>query len=172
MSMHGMRYTPEYDIWRGIKKRCYLATDPAYCLYGGAGVVMCDIWRNSFEAFIGDVGMRPSALYSIDRFPNSHGNYEPGNVRWATDEQQNRNRGDYNVLVPLNGVMVTVAEWAENTGKKRQIVYERLKRGWSPERAVSVGRNESRRGQTRSEETKRKQSEARKAWHERKRLAR
>jgi hypothetical protein len=56
----------------------------------------------------------------------------------------NRNRGQYNVLVPLNGVMVTVAEWSDATGLPRHIVYERLKRGWSPERAVSVPRDATR----------------------------
>lgn len=167
---HGLRNTPEYGIWRGIKKRCYLKTDQAYYLYGAVGVTMFEEWRNSFAAFLRDVGRRPSPLFSIDRFPNAHGNYEPGNVRWATDEEQNRNRGDYNVLVPLNGLIVTVAEWADATGKSRHLVYERLKRGWTPERAVSLALNESRKGQKRSPETIQRQAEARKDWWNRKRL--
>ena len=43
-------------------------------------------------AFLTDVGLRPSPEYSVDRYPNNNGNYEPGNVRWATDLEQNRNR--------------------------------------------------------------------------------
>lgn len=135
---HGLYGTPEYNIWRGIKKRCHNPKNAAYADYGGRGVVMCESWRISVANFVADIGRRPSPLHSVDRFPDPNGNYEPGNVRWATDEEQNRNRRDYNVLVPLNGDLVTVAEWALVTAGDAHLVYERLKAGWSPEDAVAV----------------------------------
>lgn len=105
---------------------------------------MFEPWKTSFVAFYSYVGPRPSSEYSLDRFPNAGGNYEPGNVRWATDEEQSRNRGDYNVLVPLQGRMVTVGEWAAITGGKAHLVYERLRRGWTPADAINLPEDSTR----------------------------
>jgi hypothetical protein len=162
---HGMRNTPEYQIWRGLKSRCMLPTDPAYERYGGRGIRVCDRWL-IFELFIEDVGRRPSPLYSIDRFPDPDGDYEPTNVRWATDEQQNRNRGTYNVLVPLAGDMVTVAEFCNKTGMPRSVIYQRVSAGWPPEDAVSQRiRGPLRNKRTVSDDARKRISEAqRKRW--------
>ena len=65
--------------------------------YGGCGVTVCPQWKD-FAVFYADVGPRPSPTHSIDRYPNNDGNYEPGNVRWATPKQQVENRR--NVLTP------------------------------------------------------------------------
>jgi hypothetical protein len=73
-----------------MKARCYNPKDTKYPDYGGRGIVMCDEWRNSFEAFLADVGPRPAPGLSIDRIDND-GNYEPGNVRWATHVVQQSN---------------------------------------------------------------------------------
>lgn len=74
--------------------RCYDPKCPKFSLYGGRGIVMHEAWRVSFAAFLADVGERPSARHSLDRYPNPDGNYEPGNVRWATNLEQRRNRRD------------------------------------------------------------------------------
>lgn len=86
---HGMSKTPEYAIWSAMRQRC---TNPAvkrYPHYGGRGIKVCDRWLD-FAAFIEDVGRRPSDDLSLDRIDNN-GDYEPGNVRWATTVQQNNN---------------------------------------------------------------------------------
>ncbi len=64
----------------------------AYLDYGGRGVTIFDGWVKDFRAFLAHVGPRPSDGHSLDRYPNLNGNYEPGNVRWATDKEQNNNR--------------------------------------------------------------------------------
>lgn len=71
--------------------RCYNTKHNSYASYGAKGIAVCDAWRNSFEAFKTDMGLRPPNM-TLDRFPNANGNYEPGNCRWATNEQQNRNK--------------------------------------------------------------------------------
>jgi hypothetical protein len=167
-----MRNSPEYNAWRSMKKRCLVPTTASHSRYGGRGITVCERWMK-FENFYADVGPRPSALYSIDRFPNPDGNYEPGNVRWATDEEQNRNRGDYNVIVTFNGTPMTVGEWSKITGRSRHLVYERLKRGWTPEQAISAEPHSTRGqrhiGMRRSAEARWKMSQAQlRRWAKRK----
>ena len=88
--LHGT--TPEYRAWGNMKDRCYNLHHPAYYLYGGRGVIVCEAWLNNYIQFLTDVGRRPSPNHSIDRYPNKTGNYEPGNVRWATKYEQTHNR--------------------------------------------------------------------------------
>ena len=71
--------------------RCYNPNSKYFSYYGGRGIAVCDQWREDFQTFLRDVGLRPPGT-SIDRYPNGNGNYEPGNIRWATDKQQNLNR--------------------------------------------------------------------------------
>ncbi|MBA4033193.1 MAG: hypothetical protein C0480_01115 [Bradyrhizobium sp.] len=85
---HGGRYLPEYETWCRIKKRCYNPNSEKWHRYGGRGIEVCERWRKSFADFLADVGRRPSPEHSIDRYPDNDGNYEPGNVRWATRLEQ------------------------------------------------------------------------------------
>lgn len=88
---HGKHKTPEYRIWAGMISRCENRKLRSWKNYGGRGISICPEWRASFEAFFAHAGIRPSARHSIDRFPNNDGDYEPGNVRWATMSEQLRN---------------------------------------------------------------------------------
>lgn len=83
--------TPEYRLFADIHQRCGNPNNPSWKHYGGRGIRVCERW-NSFSNFLADVGRRPTPDHSLDRYPNNNGNYEPGNVRWATREQQIKNR--------------------------------------------------------------------------------
>jgi len=80
-----------YVTWQAMKTRCLNPKADNYAAYGGAGITVCARWL-VFENFLADMGERPSRAYSIDRFPNNAGNYEPDNCRWATASQQRRNQ--------------------------------------------------------------------------------
>lgn len=90
---HGMRKTLTYSSWQSMVNRCHNPKDGNYSRYGGRGIEVCPRWRDPDKGilcFIEDVGERPSSAHSIDRIDGSKG-YEPGNCRWATREEQNRN---------------------------------------------------------------------------------
>jgi hypothetical protein len=83
--------TPEYITWKSMLGRCREPRRKDWPRYGGRGITVCAQWVESFAQFLADVGPRPAPGYSIDRI-NNNGNYEPGNVRWATSSQQALNR--------------------------------------------------------------------------------
>lgn len=87
---HGMSGTAEYRAWKAMKERCLKPNNPRYADYGGRGITIHPDWVASFEAFFSVVGRRPDGT-SLDRIDNE-GNYEPGNVRWATASQQANNK--------------------------------------------------------------------------------
>jgi hypothetical protein len=89
---HGLSKDPAYRIWCQMRQRCRDTNLKNWPDYGGRGIRVCERWENSFQQFIADVGPRPSAAHQIDRFPNNDGNYEPGNCRWATRTEQQRNK--------------------------------------------------------------------------------
>jgi hypothetical protein len=126
--------TPEYRAWSGIITRCCNANHNSFREYGGRGITVCREWRESFAAFHAFVGNRPSAKHSIDRIDNS-GNYEPGNVRWATDADQANNRRTSR-LISYNGETRTLAEWSKVTGVAYHTLLSRIDRDkWPLKRA-------------------------------------
>jgi hypothetical protein len=89
---HGLSDNPEHRTWTRIRERCNNPSHGDYPKYGGRGIKVCERW-DSFENFLADMGPRNGL--TIDRYPDSNGNYEPGNCRWATRTEQSRNRGSY-----------------------------------------------------------------------------
>lgn len=97
--MHGMKHTRFYNIWCGMKARCYNQNNPKYRIYGARGITVCDRWKDSFIVFKED--MYESYLKHCDEFEEKNttldridvnGNYEPSNCRWATWKEQRVNQ--------------------------------------------------------------------------------
>jgi hypothetical protein len=138
---HGLRSTPEFAIWNMMIQRCSNPKNIGYKWYGARGIMVCERWRK-FAAFYSDVGPRPSPTHTLDRI-NNDGNYEPGNVRWATQKEQSRNRRSTRFISAF-GKTLPLIEWAELTGTSYRSLSWRLKRGMPPEKALTMTPQEAR----------------------------
>lgn len=107
--LHGMSQTSEHGIWSNMKRRCEDPKSPKYPRYGGRGIRVCECWRESFVAFVGDMGLRPSPRHSIDRIDND-GNYEPGNCRWASAKQQVLNSSIVR-MITIDDKTLCIKDW-------------------------------------------------------------
>jgi hypothetical protein len=132
--------TPEYVAWNSMKSRCYSPRYANYEKYGGMGVGVSERWLK-YENFLADMGRKPTPEHTLDRFPNREGNYEPGNVRWASKLEQTQNR-DCTVLYTLGDVTKTAGEWARALGIARQSLYQRV-REWPLDKALTLPRKTS-----------------------------
>lgn len=133
-----VRNKPEYRNWIKMKTRCSNTKDKCYPRYGGRGISVCERWLHSFQNFLDDLGAKPSNAHSLDRI-DVNGNYEPGNVRWATPKEQGRNRRN-NKLITAFGETKCLSEWAEDSRCVVNLptLETRIRRaGWSPERALT-----------------------------------
>lgn len=133
---------PVYWVWRYMLQRCENPNNPAYKDYGGRGIKVCEEWHDP-QVFI-DWALTNGWQegLSIDRIDNN-GNYEPSNCRWTTQKEQARNKRN-NRLITFNGKTQCLADWAEETGIKRQTLASRICNcHWSIERALTepIGRH-------------------------------
>lgn len=123
-----------YLVWKAIRTRCLNPKSKDYARYGGAGVTLCEAWKEDFNSFLQDMGERPSRAHTIDRRDNSKG-YEPGNCRWATIIEQNNNRTN-NVHITFEGVTRTASQMAQAFGIAPTVFIKRIRRGWPLEEAL------------------------------------
>lgn len=144
---HGRSRTSEHNIWMTMQARC---DDLNNLLYGGRGVKVCSRWRgpNGFEVFMADLGPRPSKSHSLDRYPNSDGDYEPGNVRWATASEQARNRRS-NLSYTYQGQTKCLTDWSKELGISATALYYRITR-WGIERAFTTPKDPKKKGRSRA----------------------
>lgn len=131
----------EWLAWYSMKRRCLKPNCTGYARYGARGIKIHEAWVDSYETFLSYVGRKPSADHSLDRI-NNNGNYEPGNVRWATRSQQAKNRNKRTITESF-------------CRKMSQLATERYKTKPNPMK-----------GKKHSPETLAKMVAARKSWHE------
>ena len=116
-----------------MKRRCLNPNYSQYKDYGGRGIIICERWL-VFENFLADMGERPRGA-TLERVRNEAG-YEPGNCRWATRQEQNRN-SRHNRLISFNGITQPLVWWAEQTGNSYEALINRLRRNWPLARVLS-----------------------------------
>jgi hypothetical protein len=121
VTTHGMHKTSTYGAYRNAKERCTNPKTRNYRNYGGRGIRFL---YTSFEQFLSDLGGCPPGL-TLGRI-NNDGNYEPGNCRWESDQQQLNNTRQ-NRLVTILGRTETLAIWARALGISWATLRSRLK---------------------------------------------
>lgn len=132
---HGATGTPEYIAWQAMVRRCKDRNQRAFRHYGGRGIKVHPRWSRSFTAFLSDLGPKPSPEHTLERI-NNEGDYEPGNVKWATRAVQARNHRR-NRRVTINGETRLISDWANHFGIILTTVYSRLGKGWNEADALS-----------------------------------
>ena len=120
---HGFSYLRVYKVWHQMMRRCYNPEDKRYARYGARGITVCSRWHD-LATFIRDLG-EPARGMTLDRVNNDRG-YRPGNVRWATRSTQQNNRGAFNVRWKFRGRVLTMKEWACETGIKYTTLRRRV----------------------------------------------
>lgn len=122
-------YRSEYCALRNAIHRCHSDNNSQFKDYGGRGIVVCEEWRaaDGFQKFIKHIGPKPSSDLTLDRIDND-GNYEPGNVRWATRSKQVANRRR-KYLITIGQESKTISEWSKSTGIHPATLHSRIKQG-------------------------------------------
>ena len=129
----GIKRPSIYGCWINMKQRCFNENHPWFKLWGGRGITVCQRWLK-FENFLADMGPKPEGL-SIERI-NNDGNYEPGNCRWSTREDQDKNRRDVR-LVTRDGLTLSLYQWSKRIFGNTGTLPQRLRSGWPLEQAMT-----------------------------------
>lgn len=145
---HGQTRSPIHQTWVSIIGRCTYPSVKAYYRYGGRGIKVCQRYRASLLALIGDLGEQPDPTATIDRKDND-GHYSCGtcpeclkngwqsNLRWATRKEQARNTRR-NRMVTFRGQTKPAVAWSEELGLNQQTLLKRLRNGWTVEQALTT----------------------------------
>lgn len=120
---HGQSRTRTYNIWALMLQRCTNPKAANYISYGGAGVTVCERWRD-FASFFADMGHPPSSQHMLGRIDNAKG-YTPENCRWADVETQQNNRTN-GVKITAFGETLSVAQWVRKTGLTKDMIEHRV----------------------------------------------
>ena len=131
---HAARRTRAYSSWMCMRRRCSDPSFANYARYGGLGISVCPEW-DRFEVFFGDMGNPPPGM-TLDR-RNARLGYYKGNCRWATAVEQAQNRRD-TVYLTHQGETQCLVEWERRLGFPKDRIGQRLRSGWSVERALTT----------------------------------
>lgn len=133
---HGLGKPPLYSHWVNMKTRCFNKNNPKYKDYGARGITICEEWLDFKVFYEWAMSHGYAEGLSIERI-DVDGNYCPDNCKWITMSEQAKNKRT-NVYLTYNGITDTVAGWTKRIGCGRETLRERLKRGWSVEKTLTV----------------------------------
>lgn len=134
-SIHNMTNTRLYNIWSGMKARCYDKNHPKYNRYGARSITVCERWL-IFQNFYNDMIDGYSNKLSIDRIDND-GNYCLENCKWSTNKEQQQHTSKTHYLT-FNNKIQTISQWAEELKIPYNTLHNRIINGWSIERALTT----------------------------------
>ena len=135
-TIHGMSHSRLHRIWNGMKQRCSNPKAISYKYYGAKGVSVCEEWQIFTNFCDWALANGYSENLTIDRV-DENGHYEPSNCRWATNKEQ-QNHTSYNRLITLRGETHNITQWADIIGIPKTTLYNRMRRGWDAERALTT----------------------------------
>lgn len=131
---NGYKQTSEYMSWTAMRQRCLNPNGRHWDSYGGRGIGFHEAWSD-FAVFLAYMGPKPTPKHTLDRM-DENGNYEPGNVRWATKTEQGQENKRTLIPVTLDGVSyVSMSAACRALGVHQQSVYKRRRRGVPLEQA-------------------------------------
>ena len=133
---HGGHGTLTYARWKSMMQRCHDPKHDAFYRYGAIGITVCERWQD-FASFLTDMDECPDKSMTLDRLKSERG-YEPGNCRWATKAEQNRNRPSHAVMLTHAGETKSLTDWAAAIGMTANALRMRLQIGWSVEQALTT----------------------------------
>lgn len=122
---HGLCETPTWVSWVEMRRRCYSKHRKEYPNYGGRGIKVCDEWKNSFQTFVNDMGIRPNG-HTLERIDNNS-DYSPKNCKWIPRAEQELNKRS-NVFIEVEGKIMCVAQAARFLNKAPSTIYSQLRR--------------------------------------------
>ena len=141
---HNQRHTHLYEVWKGLKQRCFNPKHSSYHNYGGRGITVCKEWVNDFEAFYNwsyangystENQKDEVKKLTIDRI-NNDGNYEPSNCRWVDRKTQASNMRTTK-LITIDGETKCLSEWFRYYNLSNWTYYTRIKSGLTPQEALT-----------------------------------
>lgn len=133
---HGMTGTRLYYIWRAMKRRCNDPRVKAYTSYGGRGITVCNEWMESFETFKNWAYSNGyNETLTIER-KDVNGNYEPSNCRWATLQEQARNKRNSICVYDSCGEKRNIRDVVDGKELSYDAIESRIRKGWNIEKAI------------------------------------
>lgn len=126
--------------------KCYNKDHPNYDKYGGTGVTVCDLWRNSVKDFYNwalENGYEEGFGIFLKKGANQ---FNPKNCYWMDKGKFHSHNNSK--FVEYNGETKSITGWAKSFGCSPESLYERIKRhgideainpDWSPKKNQKYG---------------------------------
>jgi hypothetical protein len=131
-----MKGTRVYKTWAGMMSRCYNSNETAYCHYGARGIKVCDEWHDSVLFMNWALNHGYADSLTIERI-NNDGDYCPENCRWATIQEQARNKRT-NHYITIGGITKLLCDWAKESGVDYTTIIQRIKLGWPTDALLKI----------------------------------
>jgi len=143
---HGLKKTVGHVLW--VSMRFRVNNNKRYIQ---KGIRVCKEWDEyiPFRKYVLSLPNAPTKevfdtiatkssvkILTLDRIDND-GHYTYGNIRWATYEQQNKNKGD-SLFFNYRGRKLHISILAERMNIPATIVSRRYRNGWSIRRALTT----------------------------------